>query len=89
MAFDCFIANKPVGAGSVGTETSTGFVPNKPNPGNEEQPHGAFVSFEEGGETYEVFIHGLLPPVREGGSQANCDGKGIDSLEACFGGEHE
>jgi hypothetical protein len=28
----------------------------------------------------------VLPPAREGGSQHNCDGKGIDSLEVCFGG---
>jgi hypothetical protein len=30
---------------------------------------------------------GVLPPVREGGAQANCDGKGLDSLEVCFGEE--
>ena len=29
---------------------------------------------------------GVLPPVREGGPQANCDGKGLDSLEHCLGG---
>ena len=29
---------------------------------------------------------GVLPPAREGGSQHNCDGKGIDSLEVCFDG---
>lgn len=46
LAFDCFLPNKANGAGSVvtvdldaGTET-----PSKPNPGTEEQPHGAFVS---------------------------------------------
>jgi hypothetical protein len=35
-----------------------------------------------------TFLHapgGVLPPAREGGAQHNCDGKGIDSLEVCFG----
>jgi hypothetical protein len=27
----------------------------------------------------------VLPPVRPGGPQDNCDGKGLDSLEECFG----
>ena len=40
----CQVANKPVGAGSVGTvNIDTGaFTPAKPNPGTETQPHGGW-----------------------------------------------
>ena len=41
------------------------------------------------GFSTSVFVRapgGVLPPAREGGSQYNCDGKGIDALEVCFGG---
>ncbi len=61
----------------------------KRNPGTEEKPHGAFVALTDGSFTTSTFIHapgGVLPPAREGDSQHNCDGKGIDSLEVCFGG---
>jgi hypothetical protein len=61
----------------------------KRNPGTEEKPHGAFIALTDGSFTTSTFIHapgGVLPPAREGGSQHNCDGKGIDSLEVCFGG---
>ena len=89
--FDCTVAKKPTKAGSVGVvNTETGeFTPSKSNPGTEERPHGAFVELQFGETTTSTFLHapdGVLPPVREGGSQANCDGKGLDSLEHCFGG---
>ena len=91
FAFDCTVAKKPPTAGAVGivdinTDEIT-FL--KSNPGTEEQPHGAFVAFTDGTFTASTFLHapgGVLPPAREGGSQHNCDGKGIDSLEVCFGG---
>ncbi len=92
-AFDCVVAKKPPGAGSVGVvDINTGaFTPTKPNPGSEEQPHGGFVVLTDGEFETSTFLHapgddGVLPPAREGGSQHNCDGKGIDSLEVCFGG---
>jgi len=92
MAFDCVVAKKPATAGAVvsvnivtGEETLL-----KPNPGTEEKPHGSFVALTDGaGFSTSVFLRapgGVLPPAREGGSQHNCDGKGIDSLEVCFGG---
>jgi hypothetical protein len=90
FAFDCTVAKKPPTAGAVAIENASGeltFL--KPNPGTEERPHGAFVAFTDGTFTASTFIHapgGVLPPAREGGSQHNCDGKGIDSLEVCFGG---
>jgi hypothetical protein len=90
LAFDCTVAKKPATAGAVGiVDASDNFTPLKPNPGTEEKPHGAFVAFTDGTITVSTFIHapgGVLPPAREGGSQHNCDGKGIDSLEVCFGG---
>ena len=91
LAFDCSVAKKPPLAGAVGVvDTSTGeFTPTKPNPGTEEQPHGGFVALEFGGFTTSTFLHapdGVLPPVRSGGPQDNCDGKGLDSIEECLGG---
>ena len=90
LAFDCNVANKPVGAGSVGTvDCNTGeFTPTKKNPGTEEQIHGGFITFTDGEISADTFVHapgGELPPVREGGPQHNCDGKGLDALDVCFG----
>ena len=89
-AFDCTVAKKPATAGAVGiVDANDNFTPLKKNPGTEERPHGAFVAFTDGEFSASTFLHapqGVLPPAREGGSQHNCDGKGIDSLEVCFGG---
>jgi hypothetical protein len=89
LAFDCLNPNKPTGAGSVGTvDLNTGeFTPGKPNPGTEDQPHGGFVTLTDGEFSADTYLHapdGVLPPVREGGPHNNCDGKGLDSAEACF-----
>lgn len=91
FAFDCFVAKKPPTAGAVGIVniTTDEFTPLKKNPGTDEKPHGAFVALTDGTISVSTFLHapgGVLPPAREGGSQHNCDGKGIDSLEVCFGG---
>jgi hypothetical protein len=91
FAFDCSVAKKPPTAGAVGiVDTATGeFTPLKSNPGTEEHPHGAFVALTFGQTTVSTFLHapgGVLPPVRPGGPQDNCDGKGLDSLEECFSG---
>ena len=91
-AFDCTVAKKPPRAGSVGViDINTGeFTPTKKNPGTEERPHGGFVVLTDGASVNtSTFLHapqGVMPPVREGGSQANCDGKGLDSIELCLGG---
>ena len=91
FAFDCTVAKKPPTAGAVAivniNTDETTFL--KKNPGTEEKPHGAFVALTDGTISTSTFLHapsGVLPPAREGGSQHNCDGKGIDSLEVCFGG---
>ena len=90
FGFDCTVAKKPATAGAVGiVDANDNFTPLKKNPGTEERPHGAFVAFTDGEISASTFIRapgGVLPPAREGGSQHNCDGKGIDSLEVCFGG---
>jgi hypothetical protein len=91
QAFDCTVAKKPPTAGSVGVVdiTTDEFRPLKSNPGTEERPHGGFVTLTDGESTTSTFLHapeGVLPPVREGGPQDNCDGKGLDSIEECFGG---
>lgn len=90
MAFDCAVANKPATAGAVAIEDADGNVTFlKPNPGTEEKPHGAFFAFTDGEQSASTFIHykgGVLPPVQEGGPQQDCDGKGLESLEVCFGG---
>jgi hypothetical protein len=91
-AFDCFVAKKPPRAGAVGVVdvTTDEFTPLKPNPGTDEKPHGAFIALAVGDEDFaSTFLHapahtgGVLPPVANG-VQNNCDGKGLDSLEACF-----
>jgi len=84
-AFDCTVAKKPVTAGAVGIAGpgEEDFTPLKPNPGTEEHPHGGFVAFTDGTNTFLHAPQGVLPPVREGGPQHNCDGKGLDSLEVC------
>jgi hypothetical protein len=88
--FDCTVAKKPPLAGAVGIVDANGnFTPLKPNPGTDEHPHGAFVAFTDGENTASTFVHapqGVLPPVRPGGPQHDCDGKGLDSLEVCSGG---
>jgi hypothetical protein len=93
FAFDCNVAKKPTGAGSAATiSAATGDVIslNKPNPGTEEQIHGGFITVDFGGAgQFDTFVHapqGVLPPVREGGVQDNCDGKGLDAIEVCLGG---
>jgi hypothetical protein len=91
FGFDCSVAKKPATAGAVGVVdiTTEDFTPLKPNPGTEEQPHGGFVALTDGTFSTSTFLHapdGVLPPVREGGSQHNCDGKGLESLEVCFSG---
>jgi hypothetical protein len=89
-AFDCAVAKKPVLAGAVGiVDAQDNFTPLKPNPGTDEHPHGGFVAFTDGENSASTFLHapdGVLPPVRPGGPQDNCDGKGLESLEECFGG---
>jgi hypothetical protein len=89
-AFDCTVAKKPAtaGAAAIVDFTTEEVTPLKPNPGTEEQIHGGFIALTDGTNTVSTFVHapqGVLPPVREGGSQHNCDGKGLDSLEVCFG----
>jgi hypothetical protein len=91
LAFDCSVAKKPATAGAIGiVDQNDNFTPLKPNPGTDEHPHGGFIAFTDGEQTASTFLHapqGVLPPAREGGSQHNCDGKGIDALSVCFGGE--
>jgi hypothetical protein len=86
----CTVAKKPPTAGAaVIFDASGNLTPLKPNPGTEERPHGGFIAFTDGGTTLSTFVHapqGELPPTRPGGPQHNCDGKGLDSLEECFGG---
>jgi hypothetical protein len=86
-AFDCSVAKKPPTAGAVGiVDESDNFTPLKPNPGTDEHLHGGFIAFTDGTNTVSTFVHapdGVLPPVRDGGPQDNCDGKGLDALDAC------
>jgi hypothetical protein len=92
LAFDCHVANKPTGAGSavtVSADTGNVISVNKPNPGTEEHIHGGFITVDLGDAgQFDTFAHapqGVLPPVREGGAQDNCDGKGLDAIHVCLG----
>ena len=102
LAFDCVVANKPATAGAVGiVDVTTGaFTPLKPNPGTEDQPHGAFIALTglPTGET-STFVHapanaqaplaepGVIPgaTVQESTGKG-CDGKGLDTIDSCLGG---
>jgi hypothetical protein len=90
QAFDCSVAKKPATAGAAGiVDQSDNFTPLKPNPGTDEHIHGGFIALTDGTNTASTFVHapdGVLPPVRDGGPQDNCDGKGLDALDVCFGG---
>jgi hypothetical protein len=89
-AFDCSVAKKPPTAGAVGVVdvNTEDFTPLKNNPGTDEHPHGGFIALADGDQVLtSTFLHapqGVLPPVRPGGPQDNCDGKGLDSIEECF-----
>jgi hypothetical protein len=89
QALDCVVAKKPAEAGAVGiVDANDNFTPLKPNPGTDEHPHGGFIAFTDGQTTVSTFLHapeGVLPPTRAGGPQHDCDGKGLDSIEVCFG----
>ena len=85
-AWDCIVAKKPATAGAVGVVgENDSFTPLKKNPGTPEKPHGAFIAV---GDSTSIYVRGLRPPVTEGGSQHDCDGKGLDSAEVCFGSQH-
>jgi hypothetical protein len=93
FAFDCNVANKPTGAGSAATvsaDTGDVIAFNKPNPGSADHVHGGFITVDFGAAgQFDTFVHapqGVLPPVREGGAQDNCDGKGLDAIDVCLGG---
>jgi hypothetical protein len=93
FAHDCAVAKKPPTAGSVAVVNIENgeFTPLKKNPfGAKDNAHGGFITLTDGTQSVSTFMHapqGVLPPSREGGSQYNCDGKGLDSLSVCFGGE--
>lgn len=106
LAHDCFVANKPVGAGSVVTvNVDTGTVtPNKPNPGTQSQPHGGFITLTGTvngvtvtGDTFAHAPANAQAPFAEPGVNPGalkqtqmgkgCDGKGLDTFGACFGGQ--
>ena len=86
LAHDCFVARKQLTAGAVVLVNEEGETLLKKNPGTEENPHGNFVAISFGEFEASIMLHapeGVLPPAREGGSQYNCDGKGIDAASAC------
>jgi hypothetical protein len=93
FANDCEVANKPVGAGSVGTiNIDTGaLTPSKSNPGTESNPHGGFVTLTgtaPNGATIsaDTFVHAPTkaqapfaePGVNPGASNQESKGKGCD-----------
>jgi hypothetical protein len=94
FAHDCVVANKPVGAGSVGTvafDSNTGqpvlVSSDKPNPGTISQPHGAFATLELApGVTVDTFAHPpekaqapfAEPGVIPGALNQEAKGKGCD-----------
>ena len=92
FAHGCYPADKPAGAGSIGTfNIATGsFTPGKNNPG--EFNNGGFVTFTDGFSfTYDLFLHQYLPDgaLAAGPDGDNlCDGRGVDEALTCLGIPH-
>jgi hypothetical protein len=103
FAHDCVVSNKPTGAGSVATiNFDTGeMTANKPNPGTEEKPHGAFITLTSATQqiTVDTFVHapekarapgaepGVIPGATKQESQGRgADFKGLDTIDARLGG---
>jgi hypothetical protein len=99
FAHDCFNPNKPIGAGSKGVVTldangeEESFTPT----GN---GNGGFVTIDANAVAPGVVVDvktfggnkgpgqdGVAGPGAEKAGGKGCDGKGIDYIEACFGGE--
>jgi len=61
------------------------------SPASAQKQGGSIIVLTDGQSvTTSTFLHapqGVLPPVRDGGAQADCDGKGLHSLELCLGGQ--
>jgi hypothetical protein len=101
FAFECFVADKPTGAGSLGTVnfTTGTFTPIKPNPFSDGHLHGAFVTATNGSTfTRDLFVNAPTkarapfaePSVIPGATKQEsmgkgCDGKGLDDVGACQG----
>jgi hypothetical protein len=88
FAHICTNANKKDGAGSIGTYNIADgtFTPNKPL--NANASNGGFVTFTDGVNSFDLYLHQLLP---EGalaagpGGDDQCDGLGVDNFLACIG----
>jgi hypothetical protein len=92
LAFDCNVANKPVGAGSAVTLDVSGRVPtvlsaNKPNPGTLDHVHGGFATITANGTVVgDTFAHAPTkaqapfaePNVNPGASLQTLKGRGCD-----------
>ncbi|MHB1007193.1 MAG: hypothetical protein ACYC3S_16355 [Chloroflexota bacterium] len=93
LAFDCIVANKPVGAGSaltVNIDTGT-ITANKPNPGTFDNMHSGFVTLtgtlpDGTSATGDTFVHAPTnaqasfaePGVNPGATKQELMGKGCD-----------
>lgn len=95
LAHQCFVASKPVGAGSAGDSTlelTTGeYDASGVNFNEAGKPTGGFESIDAtiNGDTVaeaDVFTHKTLPEGarNSGPGDDACDGVGIDDAEACF-----
>ena len=98
FAHDCFNPTKTTGAGSKGVvtldETGDGsFTPTGPGKGK-----GGFITIDANALVPGVVVDvhsfgnggpkdGVAGPGAEKAGAKGCDGKGIDYVEACFGGE--
>lgn len=90
LAADCVVANKPDGAGVAATfEVTTHTLTVTRSTPNGQIAGGFGTVTVNGIPITDSFVHapdGVLPPTREGGPAYDCDGKGLDSIEACMGG---
>ncbi len=91
FAHYCSNVSKKAGAGSIGTYNvvTESFAPAKQLAGKGE--NGGFITITDGGSSYDVYLHQLLP---EGalaagpGGDDECDGQAVDSALTCLGIPH-
>ena len=85
FAHVCTNANKPTGAGSIGTYN---IVTESFEPSNHPK-NGGFVTLTDGESfTVDVFLHDVLPDgalAAGPGGDDLCDGVGVDLFLACIG----
>lgn len=88
FAHICTNASKRDGAGSVGTYNVVTETFESAKRLNEAHPNGGFVTFTDGINSFDIYMHQTLPAgalAAGPGGDDQCDGLGVDNFLACIG----